>query len=101
VKRRAEQILAQLRTHDAWLAADDDDLPTMALVCSGPGHIWLRTDWDEVGPSVITVFGAEIGGRGARDPRLVSDRADDARFFPVGEVLFARDGNPARAFFFS
>lgn len=54
-----ERLLSALSTVSfAPVDRDEDAPPTMALVGSGPGHIWLRTDWDEVGPSVITVFGA-------------------------------------------
>jgi hypothetical protein len=37
---------------------DEGAPPASALVGSGPGHLWLRTDWDGVGPSVLTIAGA-------------------------------------------
>jgi hypothetical protein len=37
--------------------SDEDAAPAIVQMGSEPGHLWLRTDWDGVGPSVLTIVG--------------------------------------------
>ena len=36
---------------------DDDAGPVIVRIGSGEGHLWMRTDWDDVGASVLSISG--------------------------------------------
>ena len=77
----------------APVAVEDEDRAVIARIGFDPGELWLRTDWEDVGPSVLTIAGdggTPVPGKRFRVPFV----ADLVRLFDDPISISIGDHSP-------